>query len=55
MHPFGPPLYKLNESSILNKNMGQNVVILGTYWGSWKTLGISFGTWGTCWESHYGV
>jgi hypothetical protein len=56
VHPFGPPLYKLNGSSILNKSMGQSVVILGTYWGTWKTcmLGTSFGTCGVCWERHVG-
>jgi hypothetical protein len=35
---FGPPLYKLNESSILSESMGQTVIILGTYWGTWKNM-----------------
>ncbi len=48
---LGPPLYKLNDSSILSNSMGQSVVILGTYWGTRKTCmwRTSFGTWGVCW------
>ncbi len=56
MHPFGPPLYKLNDSSILSNSMGKSVVIVGTYWGTRKTCmwGTSFGTSGVCWESRVG-
>ncbi len=43
MHPFGPPLYKLNESSILNESMGQSVI-------NWEHIG-ELGK-HACWELH---